>query len=108
MSSKDHDLLDKLFDVEKKAEALVADARTESDRRIAAAKERAEADFSAAYEAAVKEANSNKAAAVASTAAEYEKAISAFRGSIESTPVDEASFRASCDSALAGSAPSKK
>jgi vacuolar-type H+-ATPase subunit H len=101
MSSKDQDLLDKLFEVEKKAEVLVTEAKREADRRIAAAKQKAEAEYSAAYEAAVKEGGARKAAAVEAAIAEYESAVAKYRGSLEATSIDEKSFRAVCEAALA-------
>ena len=101
MLAKDQDLLDKLFDVESKAESLVAEARKEADSKIAAAKAKAEADVAAAYEAAVKEANARKASASASAVAEYESAVASFKNSLDATRMDEAAFKAACEAALA-------
>ena len=101
MLAKDQDLLDKLFDVESKAESLVAEARGEADRKIAAAKGKAEADVAAAHESAVKQANEKKSAAAAAVVTEYESAVAAFRSSLDATRVDEAAFRATCEVALA-------
>lgn len=100
MSSKDQSLLDKLFEVEKSAEALVSDARKEAGSRIAAAKEKAEAEVARAFEAAVKEANAKKAAMSEATISEYEKAVVEYRSTIDSTRVDEGAFREACASAL--------
>jgi len=101
MLARDQDLLDKLFDVESKAESLVADARKEADRRIAAAKGKAEADYSSAYDIAVKEANARKEAAAGSAVKEYESAVDAFKAKLDATRVDQAAFKAICESALA-------
>ncbi len=101
MSSRDQDLLDKLFDVEKKAEALVADAQDDANRRIAAAKEKAEGDCSKAYDAAIKEANSRKSVATDSIRAEYERSIAGFKSGLEATAVDQRAFLAACETALA-------
>jgi len=101
MLAKDQDLLDKLFDVESKAESLVAEARKEADRKIAAAKEKAETEVASAHESAVKSANEKKNAAAAAVVADYEKAVASFRASLDATRVDEAAFRATCETALA-------
>jgi F0F1-type ATP synthase membrane subunit b/b' len=100
MASKDQDLLDKLFAVEKKAEALVNEARMEADRRIAAAKDKAEMDHGAAYEAAVKEATARKALAVETAISEYDGAIEEFHRILEGTRVDEKAFRSACELGL--------
>jgi vacuolar-type H+-ATPase subunit H len=100
MSSRDQDLLDRLFEVEKKAEALVAEAKAEADRRIAAAKLKSEAELSTAFEGAVKAANEKKAKAVETTLAEYEKAIAGYRATVEATGTDQVAFTRACESAL--------
>ena len=101
MLAKDQNLLDKLFDVESKAESLVADARKEADRKVASAKDRAEAEIAAAHESALKDASERKAAAAAAVLADYEKAVASFRSSLDATRVDEAAFKATCEVALA-------
>ncbi|MEI6873814.1 MAG: hypothetical protein WCL50_01655 [Spirochaetota bacterium] len=100
MSARDQDLLDKLFEVEKKAEALVAEAKGEADRRIAAAKEKAEIEYSRIHESAVRESVAKKAAAVEAAIAEYDSTIANYRVSLEATATDEKAFKSACEAAL--------
>jgi vacuolar-type H+-ATPase subunit H len=91
-----HDILDKLFDVEKKAEALTQAAHEEADQRIAKVKEDCEVEFRAAYEA--------RAAQLAAAFLEdrsqsdrvFEGRLAAYRSRLEATRKDEAAFLALC------------
>jgi vacuolar-type H+-ATPase subunit H len=94
------DLLGKLFDAEREAEALVAAAREEAGRRRDLAKARARQRYGEAYEDAMAKAIAIKARSEEAAKAEYEAAITDFRERLESSRVDLATFNAACEAAL--------
>jgi hypothetical protein len=96
-----HDILDKLFDVEKKAEIVVASAQEEADRRVAAAKEAAEASFKAAYDAKGAELEAGLAAAQKSADHEFLSDLEKYRASLAAAGEKETAFVALCDKLLA-------
>ena len=96
------DVLDKLFDVERRAEALVSEASAEAARRASAAKEKAEIAFTASYEEAVRVAEEGLRRAAAAADAEYEASISAFKARLEQAALDKVAFVKECDRYLAG------
>jgi vacuolar-type H+-ATPase subunit H len=100
MASKD--LLEKLFDVEREAEAIVSEAREEAGKRVDAAKTRAQKHYSEAYDSALAEALSARESSEKAARAEYDEAIRAFREKLESSRLDEAAFAAACEAVLAG------
>lgn len=100
MPSKD--ILDKLFEVERKAQALLSEASAEASRRVADAKEAAEIAFKASYEAAAKEAESALSAAKAAADAAHERSIGDYRAALEGASVDQAAFAAACEGFLTG------
>jgi|SRR5208337_3867317 len=99
MASKD--LLEKLFDVEHEAEAIVSEAREEAGKRVDAAKTRAQKHYTEAYDAALAEALAARESSEKSARAEYEEAIEAFRAKLESSRLDRVAFVAACETALA-------
>jgi vacuolar-type H+-ATPase subunit H len=99
MASKD--LLEKLFDVEHEAEAIVSAAREEAGRRVDAAKTRAQKYYTEAYDAALKKALAAREDSERAARADYEEAIETFRAKIEGSRLDEAAFAAACAAALA-------
>ncbi len=99
MASKD--LLENLFDVERKAEALVSEAREEAGRRVDAAKVRAQKYYSEAYDAALAKAIAAKEGAERAVRADYDAAVEDFRVKLEATRLDATAFAAACESAIA-------
>lgn len=100
MPSKD--ILDRLFGVERRAEALVAEAADEAARRVSSAKEAAEAAFREAYEARAKRAEEARLAAEAAAAAEHDAALAEYRARLEGSRLDAAAFAAACERFVAG------
>jgi hypothetical protein len=98
MPSKD--LLEKLFDVEREAEALVADALAEAGRRVDSAKTLAQEKYTRAYDEAFAKALAVRELSEASARTEYDAAIEAYRKKLESSRLDRVAFAAACDSAL--------
>jgi vacuolar-type H+-ATPase subunit H len=98
MPSKD--LLEKLFDVEREAEALVAAAREEAGRRLDAAKVRAKTSYAEAYDAALAGALASREMSEKAARDEYEAALQTYRKKLEESRLDYESFAAACLSAL--------
>jgi F0F1-type ATP synthase membrane subunit b/b' len=96
------EILDKLFDVERRAEALVSEAQTEAMRRAAQAKEAAESGFKKTYETAAREMETKRSEVQAATDAECRAALDEYRAHLGSVRLDTESFRSSCDTIIAG------
>ena len=99
MPSKD--LLEKLFDVEREAEAMVAGAREEAGRRVDAAKTKAQKYYTEAYDAALAKALSSRELSEKAAREEYEAAIEAYREKLEESSLDKEGFAAACAAILA-------
>ena len=99
MSSKD--LLEKLFDVEHEAENIVSQAREEAGRRLDAARTRAQASYSRAYDAALAKALAARESSEKAALNEYESAIAAYREKLETSRLDVEAFKAACAAILA-------
>lgn len=99
-----HDILDKLFGVEKKAEELALAARDEADRRVAAAKEEAESAFESAYAARVAELSSALEESKKRSDLAFKGELAACRARLEAAKRDDRGFDALCDRLLAGKA----
>ena len=99
MPSKD--LLEKLFDVEREAEALAADASAEAGRRIDAARTRAQRLYAEAYESAMAKALADRELAEKAAREDYEAALRSYRRKLESSRIDERAFAAACAAAIA-------
>lgn len=97
------DVLDGLFEIERRAEAIVAEARAEADRSVSAAKERARLSVAAAVASAAAASASAREAAAAEAQKEYRHAVEAYRREIDSMSVDEAIFFAACERIVEGS-----
>lgn len=91
------DILDRLFETERQAESLAAEAGAEADRRIAAAKERARLAVAAAVKSATASVTAAKAASAAQANDEYQRLIESYRRGIDDLPVNEAAFQAVCE-----------
>lgn len=100
MPSKD--ILDKLFGVERQAEALIDEASIEASRRVSTAKEAAEIAFKASYEALVKAAETDRIAAEAAADAEHRAAIDAYKSRLEGAPLDRGAFSKACERFVSG------
>jgi len=99
-----HDILDKLFGVEKKAEELAIAAREEADKRVAAAKEESEAAFESAYAARVTELASALEEAKKHSDIAFKGELAAYRARLEAAKRDDRGFDALCDGLLSGKA----
>ncbi len=100
MSSQD--VLERLFEVERKAEELVAEARAEADRRVVAAKESIERERGLRNEAALTEARQVREAAEKAADAEYRSALDSYRKLLAAAALDEAAFKEACERGLTG------
>jgi vacuolar-type H+-ATPase subunit H len=98
MPSKD--LLEKLFDIEHEAEAMVTEAREEAGRRLDAAKTRAQRYYAEAYDAALAKALAAREQSDKDAREEYEEAVATYRRKLESSSLDKGSLNAICDAAL--------
>jgi vacuolar-type H+-ATPase subunit H len=100
MPSKD--ILDKLFGVERQAEALIDEASIEASRRVSAAKEAAEIAFKASYEASVKTAEKDRMAAEAAADAEHGSVIAEYKARLEGSHLDREAFSEACERFVPG------
>jgi vacuolar-type H+-ATPase subunit H len=98
MPSKD--LLEKLFDVEHEAEAMVTEARAEAGRRLDAAKTRAQEYYTEAYDAALAKALAAREQSDENARKEYEEAVADYRRKLEASTIDRGALGAICDAAL--------
>jgi vacuolar-type H+-ATPase subunit H len=98
MPSKD--LLEKLFDVEHEAQAMVSEARDEAGRRLDAAKTRAQKYYSEAYDEALAKALAAREKSDEAARRDYDEAIASYRKKLESSHLDRGAFFALCDAAL--------
>lgn len=98
MPSKD--LLGKLFDVEREAEALVSGAREEAGRRLDSARIKAQRSYTEAYDLALAKAVAERRESEKAAREEYEAAIVSYRKHLEDSRVDKVAFFAACDAAL--------
>jgi hypothetical protein len=94
------DLLERLFDVEREAEAIVAEARETAGKRRDAAKTSAQKRYTEAYDAALAVALAARESSERAAKEEYDAAIQEYRLELESSRLDEEAFAALCDSAL--------
>ncbi len=99
-----HDILDKLFDVEKKAEAIVLSARDEADRRIVEVKESCEGALKLAYEARVLEVQSSLEESTHKTDLEFKGELASYRARLAAAGTESAKFKTVCDNLLFGKA----
>jgi vacuolar-type H+-ATPase subunit H len=98
MPSKD--LLEKLFDVEREAEEMVAEARAEAGRRLDAARTRAQKYYTEAYDAALAKALAAREQSDKKARDDYANAIRDYRERLDSSKLDEGALKAVCDEAL--------
>jgi vacuolar-type H+-ATPase subunit H len=92
-----NDVFDKLFDVERRAEALVHDAQEEAAKRVSAAKEKAEITFKTTFEAAAQATEAKRARAQEAADSEYQSTIAEYRVKLEHAALDKAAFNATCE-----------
>jgi vacuolar-type H+-ATPase subunit H len=100
MSSKD--LLEKLFDVEREAEEMVAKARAEAGRRLDAARTRAQKYYTEAYDAALAKALATREQSDRKAREDYDEAIRDYRERLESSKLDYEALKDTCDEAVGG------
>ncbi|MDP3177217.1 MAG: hypothetical protein Q8M76_04885 [Spirochaetaceae bacterium] len=95
------DLLESLFEVERMAEALVADARKEAAKRVDTAKAAAQRSYLERIELATREGAAAREYEEAAVKAEFDAAIAEYRAALESTRLDIEAFERACEIALA-------
>jgi vacuolar-type H+-ATPase subunit H len=95
------DLLESLFEVERMAEALVADARREAAKRIDEAKASAQRSHIELVEEATRIGAAEREAEEAVVKAEFDAVITEYRAALESTRLDVQAFERACETALA-------
>ncbi len=100
MPSKD--LLEKLFDVEREAEEMVAEARAEAGRKLDAARTRAQKYYTEAYDAALAKALATREQSDKKARDDYDEAIRTYRERLESSKLDYEALKAACDEAVGG------
>jgi len=98
MPSKD--LLEKLFDVEREAEAMVAEARAEAGRRLDAARTRAQKYYTEAYDAALAKALAAREQSDKKARDDYAGAIKEYGERLRASKLDSRAFDAVCDEAI--------
>jgi vacuolar-type H+-ATPase subunit H len=98
----EQDVIGHLIDVERLASDMLLDAQAEADRRKAAAKERAEAEYLKAYESLVASLESSFKAATREKDESRDRAYAAFDAEIASVPRDPAAFASYLDGVLFG------
>ncbi len=96
------DILDRLFEVEKKAEALVGEASAEAASRVSAAKEKADIEFKSAYEAAAKATEEWRLRDEGEADASHEAAVAAYRQALAAARLDRKAFAEACERYLSG------
>jgi len=96
------DILDKLFGVEAKAESLVADAQAEAARRVNAAREAADIDFKAVYEATASRIDAGRRGAEAAADAEHEGMIRDYEARLKAAKLDREAFNRVCERYMSG------
>jgi vacuolar-type H+-ATPase subunit H len=95
------DILDKLFEVERQAEAIVQEASQEATRRVANAKDSADNEFKSAYEAAAHAAEEARRKAERDTDTEQETALAEYRSKLELARLDRKGFAEACERFIA-------
>jgi len=95
------DLLESLFEVERAAEALVADARKEAAKRVDSAKAAAQRSYLQRVEEATRGGAAEREAEEAAVRAEFDAAIEKYRAALEATHLDLQAFEKACETALA-------
>jgi len=98
MPSKD--LLEKLFDVEREAEEIVAEARAEAGRRLDAARTKAQKYYTEAYDAALAKALAARERSDKKARDDYDNAIKDYREKLDSSMMEREALEAKCDEAL--------
>ena len=96
-----HDILDKLFEVERQAESIVQESTQEATRRVASAKDKAETEFKSAFEAASRIAEEARHKAERDTDAEVSGVLADYRSRLESARLDRAAFAEACERFIA-------
>ncbi len=95
------DILDKLFDVERQAEAIVQEASQEATRRVANAKDSADNEFKSAYEAVAHAAEEARRKAERDADLEQETALAEYRSKLELARLDREGFAQACERFIA-------
>jgi len=97
-----NEVLDRLVEVERNAEALVNEAEAEASRRVSAAKERADIAYKASFESSARAVEERQTRAEAEADAEYAREIADYRAKLEGAVLDVKAFNEACKRYLAG------
>lgn len=89
---EDQNVIEHLFDVERQAAELMADAQKEYDKRIGAVREKANTLYKESYEKIVKEEEENLASECAKCDSEYNLAVESYRAEVGSWNQNKEAF----------------
>ena len=101
MAEQEVDVISHLIDVEHRAAVLTTEAQEEADKRISAARAKADDAFKTQYASIISAEEAQYAAKTAALTERYEKTISAYKAQIRASAKDEAAFTALLDKLLA-------
>lgn len=89
---EDKNVIEHLFDVERQAAELMADAQKEYDKRIAAVREKANTLYKESYEKIVKEEEEKFSSECKKCDSEYNSAIESYRAEVASWKQNKEAF----------------
>lgn len=95
------EVINHLLEVEKEAEAMIAEADAEATRRTGEYKAKAEAQFKEAHDALVAQMDASYKEQIDAIQKEHDDQIAAYKQGIESITPDRAAFNALVEKALA-------
>lgn len=100
MAEAEVNVISHLLDVEHSASGLVTDAQVEADKRIAAARSKADALYKEQYEKIIQETENKYKTKTEQIDAAHEKSIADYKKALQETQEDLSSFNAYLDTLL--------
>lgn len=100
MAEQEADVINHLLQIERAASEILAQAHDEAEKRISAAKTKADQDFKAQYDAIIAAEEARYASETAAVSQSYDADITAYKEKIAASPKDSSSFNKLLDSVL--------
>jgi F0F1-type ATP synthase membrane subunit b/b' len=100
MAESEKDVIDHLLSVEHEAAGLVQDAQVEADKRIAAAKAKADAEYKKKYDKIIADLESDYSKKITEVKEAHKKSSAAYKDRILATKKDTKAFNELLDSLL--------
>ncbi|MBQ6780208.1 MAG: hypothetical protein IJP62_03135 [Treponema sp.] len=100
MAEQEVDIISHLLDMERNASEVLNQAQSEAEKRISAAKSRADQQFKAQYEKIVADEESRFASETSAVSQKYDADISAYKERLAASNKDIPSFNALLDTLL--------